>query len=593
MSVSGRHGASPGTRAARAPEARRWAGDGRRVSLLALAAYASLSAVVYGRGALGDISHVVEGFGQSPRFYGHDQSIYVWSLAWAARSLTHGTSLFLTNAVFTPVGYNLAWATSLPGPALLIAPVTLAFGAVTSYNLLALAAPATAAWTAFLLCRQLTGRAPAAFAGGLLFGFGTYESAEMVNHLTLALVALLPLAALLVLRRHAGLSTRRSFIVALALVLALQLWTASEVLASMVGFGVVAFVIGALLAGRARRPAVLRTAAEALGAVALACLLALPFLYYAARYPNPANSVNGAEIGTDVANFLVPTRVTWLHGVGVGGTAAAFRGNITEQLGYVGLPLLVVLGCWAVEFRRSVLARCLLAFLLAAAVASLGVHAHVNGRASGVPLPWSLVSQLPLLGFAIPARFVVYAWLAAALAVSCWLARPSRAPLRWAAFALVVVSLAPNLPGVPWGTRIDAPPLLGEKAQLARFVRDGDTVLALPFGISGNSMFWQVEAGFRMRLAGGYLAVALPNAYRPYKKLLTALRGGPYNRQIADTLCSFVAFTGTRVVLLRDGGPPRLHHLLDVLGVRAQQAGGFSIYELTPSASPAGSGACG
>jgi len=580
-------------RAMRLPDPRRWSGEGRLVSLLALTAYGCLSAAVYGRQALGDINHVVEGFGQTPHFYGHDQGIYVWSLAWAARSLTHGTNLFLTDSVFAPVGYNLAWATSLPGPALLVAPITLAFGAVTSYNLLALAAPATAAWTAFLLCRQLTGRAPAAFAGGLLFGFGTYESAEMVNHLTLALVALLPLAALLVLRRQARLISSRRFVLGLAVVLALQLWTASEVLASMVGFGAVGFLICALLGGAARRPRIGRTAAEALGALVLACVLAFPYLYYAVRYSNPANGVNGREIGTDLANFLIPTRVTWLHGIGVGGSAGDLRGNITEQLGYIGLPLLILLGCWALELRRSVLARCLLAFMLAAAIASLGVHPVVDGHADSLQLPWSLVSQLPLLGFAIPARFVVYGWLAAAIAVSCWLARPSRAPLRWAAFAVVVVSLAPNLPGVPWGTRVDAPPLLSDRAQLASFVAPGDTVLALPFGISGNSMFWQVETDFRMRLAGGYLAVALPNAYRPYRKLVTALRGGPYNREIANTLCPFIAFTGTRVVLLRDGAVPRLHHLLDRLGVSARQAGGFSIYELTPSASSGGSRACG
>src|SRR5664279_5990316 len=134
-----------------------------------------------------------------------------------------------------------------------------------------------------LLCRHLAGKAPAAFAGGLLFGFGTYESAEMVNHLSLALVALLPLAALLVLRRHARLTSRRRFIIALGLVLALQLWTASEVFASMVIFGVLAFLIGAVLAGRGHWPHIRATAAETLGALVLALLLGLPYLYYALR----------------------------------------------------------------------------------------------------------------------------------------------------------------------------------------------------------------------------------------------------------------------------------------------------------------------
>ena len=59
------------------------------------------------------------------------------------------------------------------------------------YDVLALAAPALAAWCTFLLCREL-GTGPAALAGGLVFGFGTYEATETLNHLNLALVFTLP-----------------------------------------------------------------------------------------------------------------------------------------------------------------------------------------------------------------------------------------------------------------------------------------------------------------------------------------------------------------------------------------------------------------
>lgn len=574
------------------PDLRRPAREGRRVALLALLAYCCLSATVFGRQALGDVKHVVEGFGQSPEYYGRDQSFYVWSLAWAARSVTHGANLFLTKAVFAPVGYNLAWAASIPGPALLMTPVTLVLGAVTSYNMLALAAPATAAWTAFLLCRHLASNAPAAFAGGLLFGFGTYESAEMVNHLSLALVALLPLAALLVLRRHARLTSRRRFIIALGLVLALQLWTASEVFASTVMFGVLAFLIGAVLAGRGHWPHIRATAAETLGALVLALLLGLPYLYYALRYPNAIGAIKGVDGGADLANFLIATRVTWLHGVGGAAAAADLKANITEQLAYFGLPLLLLLGSYAIELRRSVLGRCLLAFMSAAVVASLGGHLFVDGHASGVPLPWSLAGRLPLVRFAIPGRFIVYAWLAAAIALSCWLARPSRTPLRWAAFALVAVSLTPNLVSVPWGTRLDAPPLLADHSQLARYVPVGSTALALPFGIAGDSMLWQVEADFRIRLAGGYVSLSVPSAYHRYIHVIRALEGGPFSKRTADELCAFIRFTGASVILLRDGAPGGWPELLGSLGVRAQRAGGFSIYELTPSASTGGRRAC-
>jgi hypothetical protein len=587
-----RRAAAARTRASSALDSPRWGGRSRHVALLALGAYIVLSLALYGRHTLLNINTVVAGFGPGARFFGHDQSLYVWSIAWAARFLTHGSNLFLTNEVFAPVGYNLAWATSLPGPALLISPVTLLFGPITSYNILALLAPAMAAWTAFLLCRELTSSTPAAFAGGLLFGFGTYESVEMVNHLTLSLVALAPLAALLVLRRYRGRISRRRFILALGAVLAMQLWTASEVLASMVGFGVLAFLIGALLGGRSRLQRIGGTGAEALGALVLAGVLASPYLYYVLRYPNSVTGY-GAGVGTDVANFLVPTRVTWLQSVGIGGTTRDLQSkNLTEQLGYIGLPLILMIACWGFEFRRSVMARCVLAFMFAATVASLGRHALVEGRAFGLNLPWSWVSELPLLRFAIPTRFMLYAWLAVALAAASWLARPSRPRLRWALLILVIVSLAPNATGVPWGTQVDKPALLADRAQLARYVPQDAVVLALPFGISGESMFWQVEAGFRMRLAGGYLSPDVPRPYRHYGKLLTVLQGGLPIKSTTRELCKFLRYTGTSVVLLRDGSPRYFFALLAGLGVPVD-AGGFWVYELNPSAETPAPPACG
>jgi hypothetical protein len=548
--------------------------------LLALATYCALSALLFGRQALGDVRHVVEGFGQAPAFYGHDQSAYVWSLAWAARALTHAQNPFLTHEIFAPGGYNLAWAASILGPGLLLAPVTLAFGAVASYNLLALAAPATAAWTAFLLCRHLSGRAAPAFAGGLLFGFGTYESAEMVNHVNLALVALVPLAALLVLRRHDELTSRGRFILALGLVLALQFWTSTEVFASMAMFGGLAFMVAALLADGARRPRIWTCALETLGALALALVLAGPYLFYALRYPNPVSGISTADAGADLANFAIPSEVTWLHGSGaLAASAAKLRDNITEQLAYLGVPLILLLGAYAVECRRSRLARCLLAFIALAVVLSLGAHVFVDGSATGIALPWSILGQLPLLRFAGPGRFVLYAWLAAAIAVSCWLGRPSHARARWATFAVVVVSLAPNLTGVPWGTRVEAPRLLSAPA-LARYVPADSTVLALPFGIAGDSMFWQVQADFRFRLAGGYVSVSVPAAYQRYIHLIRALAGGPIEDGAARQLCGFLHMTGSSAILLREGAPGLWVRLLRTLRVRPRRVGGFSIYVL-------------
>jgi hypothetical protein len=556
-------------------------------ALAALAGYCALSALLYGREALGGIRHVVVGFGQEPPFYGHDQSAYVWSLAWAARSLTHLQNPFLAHAIFAPVGYNLAWAASVLGPGLLSAPLTLTLGAVTTYNLLALAAPAGAAWTAFLLCRHVSGRVAPALAGGLLFGFGAYGTGEAINHLNLALVALVPLAVLLVLRRYEGLTSRRRFVAALGLLLGLQLWTSTEVFASMALFGGLAFILAAALVPSARRPRVWLCVGETLVALLVALVLASPLLYYALAHPNPVSEIPTADAGADLANLVIPTKAIWLHGwKAVAASASELHGNLTEQLAYLGVPLILLLAAYAIECRRSRLARMLAIAIAVSAILSLGAHLFVDGTATGVALPWSLVDRLPLLRYASPGRFVLYMWLAAALAVSLWLARPSCAPLRWVAFALVVISLTPALSGVPWGTRVDAPPLM-RAPLLARYVPQGATVLALPFGIWGDSMFWQVQADFHFRLAGGYVSVSPPAAYRQYIYLLRALGGGPIEGHPNQRICGFLRMTGTRAIALREGAPGLWARLLRPLRVPARRVGGFWVYELgAPGGSP-------
>ncbi len=102
---------------------------------------------------------------------GRDPEIFVWSFAWWQHALATGQNPFVSHAVYAPDGINLAWATSVPGLAIPFVPLTWLFGPVASYNVAALLLPAAAAWTAFLLCRYLTGALWPSLVGGYLFGF--------------------------------------------------------------------------------------------------------------------------------------------------------------------------------------------------------------------------------------------------------------------------------------------------------------------------------------------------------------------------------------------------------------------------------------
>src|SRR5262249_29858274 len=150
--------------------------------------------------------------------------IFVWSFAWWQHALGAGWNPFLSHVVYAPDGINLVWATSVPGLAIPLGPLTWLAGPVVSYNVAALLLPALDAWTAFLLCRYLTGSLWASLVGGYLFGFSAYVVAQSLGHPHMSAVFLLPLVALAIVRFVRGGLTARGLAWRLALLLGWQLW---------------------------------------------------------------------------------------------------------------------------------------------------------------------------------------------------------------------------------------------------------------------------------------------------------------------------------------------------------------------------------
>src|SRR4029453_19200919 len=139
---------------------------------------------------------------------------------------------------------------------------------VVVYNLLALAAPALAAFTAFLLCRELTRNWYASVAGGYLFGFSSYMLGQTLNHVNLALVFLLPLAALLAVRHARGEISDRRYVVSLTAVAVAKFLIFLEVLMTALLAGTLALGVAVVVADERLRHQLVRTAPGAAVAVA-------------------------------------------------------------------------------------------------------------------------------------------------------------------------------------------------------------------------------------------------------------------------------------------------------------------------------------
>ncbi|OYV37303.1 MAG: hypothetical protein B7Z81_06195, partial [Acidocella sp. 20-61-6] len=128
-------------------------------------------------------------------FYGQgsDPLAYIWFINWWPFALQHHLPLLTSQYVDAPFGADLSWKASVPGLGLVAAPFTAAFGALVVSNALFMISPGLAGWGAYLAADALTGEFAAALVAGLVLGFSSYMTGQMLGHLNLVFVLAVPL----------------------------------------------------------------------------------------------------------------------------------------------------------------------------------------------------------------------------------------------------------------------------------------------------------------------------------------------------------------------------------------------------------------
>ena len=439
-----------------------------------------------------------------------DKTILMWSFRWWPHAIAHFHDPFVANVVWAPHGVNLAWVTSSPTLSFALAPFTETLGPVFSYNFAALAAPPLAAWTTYLLARRVTRNVSASLVAGFLFGFSPYLINQSVGHLNLSFVCLVPLVGLLAVRFLDGSLGRRRYAVLLALVLALQFGISTEIFATMTMFAAVVFVLAFFML-ELRGPLV-ALARYTTFAYAAAGVIVAPYLVHAFASSAPPVRPHASEHSLDLANVVFPTEATWLRPPHSGAITGDFYGNqVNDVVGYVGIPLLVLLLIAALELRGR--ARRAYWFLLLGAlvaeVLAMGPEVRVAGHRVVVGV-WALIEKLPAIGVALPGRLAMYAALLVALAVAVWLAQPGTRIWHYALTGVVAMSFLPTPAGAFWTAHVRQLPLFSSAAY-KNVIRPGDVALVLPYAARDNSwsMLWQAQTDFRFTMLGGHIGQAI------------------------------------------------------------------------------------
>jgi len=475
-----------------------------------------------------------------------DAAFVMWFLGWTPFAAAHGHSLFFTDWMFYPTGLNVLWNASLPLPALLAGPVAARWGVIAAYNVLVVVGFAGSALSAYLVLRRWARWPPAAFVGGLLYGFSPYMIGQGRGHLHMFLVLLVPVT-LLLLDEALVRQRRPAWLVGpmLGAVLAAQLFTAEEVLASMalvgmIGLGVLLALFPRKVRARLRHGALTLVLAAATTVV----LTAVPLRQQFAGPQRLQGLVSDPDrYPADLLGWVVPTGLVRFTSEAALRTSRAFAGNLAENGSYLGIPLLVVVLLTALLLwrRRPVVRWALVTLVLVMAFAS-GPSLHIRGRDTGAWMPLAMVRGVPLLQSVVGVRLALYAVLLAALLLAVGLdalhdtardaltrvdRQPGRLRLRfrlpggprwlpgWLGHSLAVVppvalalvALLPLLPRsfqYPVGdARI---PAWFQSASVVHRVPQDSVLLMVPGASSVNSspMLWQAAARFRFKIPSGF-----------------------------------------------------------------------------------------
>lgn len=499
---------------------------GRRTSWLpalsAAAAYGLVAVVAYRQ-------VLFSGNARLPICACGDQAQETWFLRWPLFAVTHGLDPFVTTWINYPKGTNLVLNTSMPLLGFVSSPLQLTLGPVAAYDILLAAAMAGSALAMCLALRRWVRWWPAAFLGGLFYGFSPFMTGEGQGHLFVTAAFVPPLVLVLlddIVVRQAHSAGRDG--VLLGVLVVVEYLISPEVLAMMVlvaACGVAVVAVANL--GQVRQR--LRHAVTALAIGGAVACVALAYPLWVSLF-GPQHIVGPPHPLADLALYpgdllgpIIPTGFQYLAPASIKLHGNMLSGaNPAENGMYLGIPLVAALAGVTWWFRRARTLVFFVVMLVVSMVLTLGPRLTIDGHDTGVRMPFTVIRHVPLLQDIFPLRFSLFIQLFAAASVAMGAemvvrlrARPARAHrlLRsGSAAALGVVALLPLVPAYPYGGAPTSIPSFYSSPAVDR-IPAGSVVLAYPYARTPEfqPLLGQAVAGMRFKLVGGTTFIPGPD----------------------------------------------------------------------------------
>jgi len=358
-----------------------------------------------------------------------DQVQQIWFLKWAQYALWHGHNPFYSPFLNHPVGINLLANTSMLALGSVFSPLTAWFGPVVTWNILIRLAVVLSAFSMCLVLRRWTTWWPAAFVGGMLYGFSAYFTVYGGGYVFLVFVPIPPLILLLlheIVVRQRWRSRRVGVLLGAAV--AVQYFVSAEILAAtalMAGLGCVIYIV-AKRRSLGSGYAYIRTAityAFTVGAV----LLVGPVLFMLFGTGHISGFPQLAGGPGDLLGSIVPGTYQALNPSSTSSVWTQFNSYFYSATLYLGIPLVIVLTAIVVWQRKCGLILFAALMALISFVLSLGSKLYVDQHDTGIPLPFLGLAHLPIFDGIVATRFSLFTNLFVAIIFAVGLDRSFRA----------------------------------------------------------------------------------------------------------------------------------------------------------------------
>ncbi len=473
---------------------------------------------------------------------GSDGASQIWFLQWTQYALAHGHNPFFSQWQSFPTGLNVIDDTSMVALGAIFSPITTLFGPIVTWNVLLRLAVVLSAFSMCLVLRRWTKWWPAAFFGGLIYGYSAYIMFNL-GHLFLVFVPLPPLMFLLlyeILVRQEWRPARTGAI--LGALCGVQYLISSEILVTTVLMSVIATALY-LVACRADLGTKWRYIGISLASSFLVggVLLIYPvfFTLFGAEHLHgvPQSPATLSALHGDLFSPLAAGSSEWLSPLLLKSVFANV--SSTGETLYLGLPLIVVLAATVVWLRHRRIILFTSAMVVVAFVLSLGQRLYIDGHYTKIPLPFEVLAHMPFLKSLLAVRFSLFTVMFAAGIVSIGLdelyGRLNRStPPAWlgahwrgrgAAALPLAIGAAMILPFVASGAQAATPDHVAPffTSSMVDVIPNGSVVLAYPYPKSpqvGHSytdlvdqaLLDQAVSGMRFKLIGGYGWWPVPHA---------------------------------------------------------------------------------